>query len=271
MTAPIFVPRSTWYSGVPVNNDGVTPRSKLPKPVAGGLAVHYTGAPIRARNSTDRAEVYMSWMQASAFAQKKSFEYNDICPPRSDGTSQIWEYAGEYMAAHAGSINNMSWYAIQVAIGVSNHPSYASFDPTKPTVWEPLTDAMVNAIRWRRHNLVESGILAPNHEMRPHRALPTAQTICPGNAVLARWNDLLVPWSPTPQPPEDDMEYVTLTELPAALYLRTDNSIRWISPDVWTAIGNPIPTRVLSAAEAKALILVGPSPDGASVFSKQVA
>lgn len=210
---PTLVPRTAWYGDKPpCNNDGVTIRPRLRKPVLGGLAVHYTGSFIRVRNSTDDAVTYMRWMQDSAFRQKKSFEYNDIIPPRADRSSQVWEYAGDYMAAHAGAINNPSWYAIQFALGVNNHPSQSGYDRLKPTIWQPLTDEMVNAFRWRRHDLVQRGLLAPDHEVRPHRELPTAATACCGDGILSRWDDLLEPWveslPPTPQPlpPEDDMK-----------------------------------------------------------------
>jgi hypothetical protein len=195
---PLFVPRSTWYAGTPINNDG-SPRRKLVKPLR-GIAVHYTGAPVRARGSTDDATTYMRWLQAFALGAGKSFEYNDIIPPRADGSSQLWEYAGEYMAAHAGAINNPYWWAIQVAIGVDNHPSYSNYDRTRPTVWQPLTDPMIAAFQWRRRWLVDNGFLLPDHEVREHGQLPNAATTCPGNGVRARWADLVA----TTQPPGDD-------------------------------------------------------------------
>lgn len=75
---------------------------------------------------------------------------------------------------------------------------------------------------------------------------------------------------PTPQPPEDDMEYVTLGGDP--LYMVTsDGCIRWVSPELWARLGRPAPSRVLTADQAKALLLVGPAPDFASVFADQVA
>jgi len=105
------------------------------------------------------------------------------------------------MAAHAGSTNNSKWYAIQVAIGVNNHPSYGAYDASKPVQWQSLEDGMVEAIRWRRADLVERGILAVNHEVRGHYQLPNVATTCPGDAVRSRWSDLLVPWV---EPPEEE-------------------------------------------------------------------
>lgn len=197
----IFVPRSAWHPGAPTNNDGSI-RRKLTKPLR-GIAVHYTGGPSRTRASTDDAVTYMRWMQAFAQGAGKSFEYNDIIPPRADGSSQLWEYSGEYMAAHAGAVNNLYWWAIQVAIGVDNHPSYSNYNPAKPTVWQPLTDPMIDAFHWRRRWLVDNGFLLPDHEVREHGQLPTAATTCPGNGVRARWAELTA--TTTPDPGDDDM------------------------------------------------------------------
>lgn len=212
---PILVPRSTWYAGPPVNNDGVTARPKLARPVAGGLAIHYTGSPIRARNSTDDPQTYMRWLQDLAFRTKKSFEYNYIIPPRSDGSAQVWEYAGDYMAAHAGSTNNPRYVAVQFALGVSNHPSYSGYDPTKPTVWEPCTDAMVEAFRWLRDRiLVPSGLVARSAPMLEDNDLPGRATACPGDAVRGRWVDLgkpyVVPAPPPPPPPPPEVPRMIL-------------------------------------------------------------
>jgi hypothetical protein len=215
---PILVPRSTWYgTGAPVNNDGVTARPKLARPVEGGIAIHYTGSPIRARNSTDDATTYMRWLQDLAFRSKKSFEYNFIIPPRADGSSQVWEYAGDYMAAHAGSTNNPRYVAVQFALGVDNHPSYSSYDPNRPTLWQPCTDAMVEAFRWLRDTiLVPSGLVARGAPMVEDNDLPGRATACPGDGVRARWSDLLEPYvapSPPPAPPPT-------VEVPAMILVR---------------------------------------------------
>src|SRR5690606_38891530 len=142
--------------------------------------------------------------------------YNALIPPRDDG--QVWEYAGRYMGAHAGESgkyerNNSTRYAIQFTIGVANHPSYPTYDRSKPTVWEPLTDAMVLAFRWMRHQLIEAG--AVSELVTPDRHLPGRQTACPGESVMARWDELLEPWTaqhhePDPLPPEDDMAKIAL-------------------------------------------------------------
>jgi hypothetical protein len=276
VTDVIFVPRSTWYNRPPHNNDGTTTRPLLAKPVAGGLVIHYTGAPWIGKASTDTAQTYMTWMQAAAFRQSKSFEYNDIVPPRKDGSAQVWEYAGDYMAAHAGAVNNRTWYAIQVAIGVNNHPSYANYDRTKPVQWQPLEDGMVEAIRWRRHDLVERGILAERHEVRGHYQLPNVATTCPGDAVRSRWPDLLVPWEKEPLPPpvitppmEDDMpEFVKVAIDPAkpadpGTLFAVQGLLAWhVSPSQYGAAGIPASGRTLTRAECSKYTFVGNVPNG---------
>lgn len=205
-----YVPRSNWWKGTPVNNDW-SARPKMTVP-AEGIAVHYRGAPARARLGTQSAEEYMPGEQAWALSAGKSFEYNYLIPPRADGSAQVWEYAGEYRGAHAGVENNKRFIAVQFALGVDNHPSYASYDRSKPTVWEPLTDEMVDAFRWLRHKLVSEGRLRPDHKVVPDRHLPGRQTACPGDAVLGRWNDLLVPWETGSKEPEMQMVKIRLRD-----------------------------------------------------------
>lgn len=199
----IFVPRSQTLNEVPHNNDG-TPRRRLSKPVAGGIAVHYEGAPIRGRNSTDTPIQYMTRLQTMAENAGKSYEYNYVNPPRADGTAQIWEYAGEYMAAHAGSQNNTSWIACLFAIGVDNHPSYSSYNPANPTVWQQVSNAQVEAFHWLVNHLITIGAVAPNPKISEHRHLAGAATTCPGEGVRTRWIDLTNYGLPAPEP-EDDM------------------------------------------------------------------
>lgn len=199
---PSLIPRSTWHPRPPVNNDGITTRPYIGY-FTNGIAVHYTGGPPIAVARTQAATTFMPWFQRLAINSKKSFEYNALIPPRTDG--QVWEYAGEYMGAHAGESgvyehNNSTRYAIQFTIGVSNHPSYSSYDPSRPTVWEPLTDAMVDAFRWWRHQLLEANVVT--ELVTPDRHLPGRATTCPGEAVMARWDDLLEPYAPPPPPPE---------------------------------------------------------------------
>ncbi len=147
----------------------------------------------------------MPWFQTVALSAGKSYEYNYVIPPRLDGSSQVWEYAGTYQAAHSAGENDVS-IGVLFAIGVANHPSYSGYDPAKPTVWESLTDQMVEAYRWLRDILLErSGYILPGVAELEHRAMPGAATACPGVSVIARAADLSKPYvNPIPQPPGDD-------------------------------------------------------------------
>ena len=204
-----FVPRSTW-GGTPTSNSG-TVRLPLAFPVP-TITVHYTGSPKIARASTWSAKDFMPDFQRIALASGKSFEYNYVIPPRSDGSAQVWEYAGTYQAAHSAGENAVA-IGVLMCIGVDNHPSYKTYDPTKATVWEPLSDGMVEAYRWLRdEHLKHIGAVAVPAQT-PHRNMPDANTACPGNAVLARWGDLLEPYQPAlppPPAPEDDHQMIRM-------------------------------------------------------------
>lgn len=271
---PILKPRSLWHPAAPTNNNGTT-RPKLARPVTGGIAVHYTGSPVRAKGSTDPCEVYMPWLQALAVAnpdpaKRKSFEYNYVIPPRVDGSAQVWEYAGDYMAAHAGSINNPYWVAVQFAIGVNNHPSYSNYDPLKPTFWQPLEQPQIDAFRWLRDTvLIPSGLVAANPAISEHRNLPTAATTCPGEWVRAHWHDLLQPWLP-PDPPEEPMPLrvfkVQATPIPSPppLFASGDGvTAVWLSAAQHVALGAPAwEDPPITRVDARRYTLVGDCPDG---------
>lgn len=210
----LYVPRSAWWgNGPPVNNDGVTPRPYIGH-FTNGVAVHYTGGPKRTRNYTQDPVTLMREEQAWARSAGKSFEYNFKILPRFDGSAVVCEYAGLHMAAHAGETgkyehNNSTRCAIQFAIGVDNHPSYSNYDPTRPVAWEPLTDAMVEAFRWLRADLL--GLGAVTSLVTPDRELPGRATSCPGEAVVGRWDDLLAADPTEPDlPPEDDMANIAI-------------------------------------------------------------
>lgn len=196
----LFVPRSTWHVGEPTNNSGTT-RPLLAKPVP-TLTIHYTGAPWMSSASTFTGQQFMPHFQNIALASGKSFEYNYVIPPRADGSAQVWEYAGEYRAAHSENENHIA-IGVLFAIGVNNHPSYKNYDRTKPTVWQPLQDNMINAYHWLRDELLPSGGLVAGPAQTPHKDMPGALTACPGIPILGRWDTLV--GDPTP-PPGEDME-----------------------------------------------------------------
>lgn len=140
-------------------------------------------------------------------------------------------------------------------------------------------EAMARATRWG----IELGWNTGAPSIIAHRDNPAhpGATACPGDffyphmdTVRRRVTELGHPLpEPAPEPPDpgDDMEIVKLDAQSPALYQLTASVIRWVSPEVWQALGHPTPTRVLSVAEARELVLAGPSPDGAGAFARQVA
>lgn len=148
-----------------------------------------------ARASQWSAIEFMPWFNSVALAAKKPFEYNYVIPPRADGSSQVWEYAGPYQAAHSEGENGVA-IGVLFAIGVSNHPSYRTYDPTRPTVWEECTPAMIHAYQWLRDiNLEQSGQVLPGVAELEHFLMPGANTACPGEQVTQHGGQLDAPYS----------------------------------------------------------------------------
>jgi hypothetical protein len=184
--------------------------------------------------------VYMTRLQSMAQAGRKSFEYNYVNPPRADGSSQIWEYAGDYMAAHAGAVNNPRWISVLFAIGVDNHPSYSSYDPTRPTVWQPVSDAQVESFHWLVARLVAAGAVKPGPDIREHRHLAGAATTCPGDGVRARWSELVDWRPPTPDNPGDPtmVSYFRFSDFPCPCFASSDGATaHYVGPVEFAARG----------------------------------
>lgn len=156
--------------------------SGTPRPMlAPGLKVltgHYTGANVRYAGK-DTAAVLRNLNLV--FATTKPNEYN-YCV---DQQGVIWEYAGDYMAAHSLG-NNATAIGCLILVGIGERP----------------TDGCVLAFRQLRYDLIRRGRLAADAQTIEHRYMGTTVTQCPGYAVEARpWSDFLVPW--TPGPPAD--------------------------------------------------------------------
>ena len=166
----------------------------------------------------------MTWFQGVALNGKKSFEYNYVIPPRGDGSAQVWEYAGDYQAAHSEDENPVA-LGVLFVIGVTNHPSYGNYQPTKPTVWEPITPAMIDAYRWLR-DVELPGIIDPATVAEvEHRHMPGAATACPGNEVIAADSELDKPYA------EDDPMAVSYFKVPGSNPLTI-----WATSDGLTAV-----------------------------------
>jgi hypothetical protein len=208
-----FISRASWFAGTPTSNSGAA-RPKLATPVP-TMTRHYTGSPVSRKASEWPCKEWMPWFQSVALASGKSYEYNYVIPPRADGTAQIWEYAGTYQAAHSAGENATS-VGVLFAIGVNNHPSYQSYDPTRPTQWEPLTPPMIEAYRYLRDEiLARQGIIHPMYVNEiEHRHMPGAATACPGIEVIDHARELSAPYvTPAPTPPPTTPEDLPMTFL----------------------------------------------------------
>jgi len=189
----ILVPRETiWPGKLPTNSTG-TPRPKLEQ-LRPYYTIHYTGGGLWLDPDDTPAELRS--IQAYAAGANKPWEYNYVI----DGQGIVWEYAGDYRAAHSAGEN-------EIAIGVL---LLVGFKGKYPAVeyWEAPTEPMIRAVRELRAWLSDSERLALSHLMRQHNQMPAAATICPGPEVVKRWSDLTLPWT-TPQPPptEEPMKY----------------------------------------------------------------
>jgi hypothetical protein len=238
-SVPLFVARTTWWQGPPINGNGTT-RPLLARPVP-TLTAHYTGSPISVRASTDTAEVWLARLQAIALRAGKSFEYNYVIPPRMAGAAaEVWEYAGLYQAAHSSGENSIS-IGVLFAIGVNNHPSYSTYDPTQPTVWEPISEQMIDAYRWLR-DVHLADVLRVPLEQRQHNQMPGAATSCPGESIISRWSELLAPCTPPVPPPVPPPEEPVTTIL-----------IDPVSPTLvglFTLEGQPVSPEAVAALKA---------------------
>jgi hypothetical protein len=187
----ILVPRATiWPGQLPTNSTG-TPRPLL-APARPFLTVHYTGA--GSWLDPDDSPTELRAIQAYAKNAGKPWEYNYVI----DGQGIVFEYAGDYRAAHTAGWN-------ESAVGVL---LLVGFTADKALEQPPVE--MVVAFRDLRAWLVDTGRIAPDHALRQHREMPGAATLCPGAAVIAKWPALSAPVPPPPTPPplEDDNMYI---------------------------------------------------------------
>lgn len=145
------------------------------------ITVHYTGVNVPYGDWNDSPQEIRNIQAWAASAAKRTpWEYNYVF----DTQGNVWEYAGLYQAAHSGGENSLA-YGCLFLNGTHDEP----------------TAAQIEAFRWWRWVLVQFNHLAENHQMRPHRDMPAAQTSCPGGLILGKWNLLSQPWVDTPAPP----------------------------------------------------------------------
>lgn len=233
----ILVPRDTvWPGQTPTNSNDMTRRLLAPwRPY---LTIHYTGGGMWLDPGDTADELRQ--IQRYAQAAGKPWEYNYVI----DGQGLVFEYAGDYQAAHSAGDND-------VAIGVLLLVGFAGTFPGHVTYWEEPTEPMVTAVRDLRGWLVSTNRLAGGHLMVPHKGMPGAATICPGPSVMARWDDLDRPPTPTPQPPmEDDMEILIGNQAGTVWRLMEDGHKREIGyPVEYSLRGAEGHVKILSESE----------------------
>ena len=253
----LFVPRSSWHPGAPTSNSGATrPRLKRPVPT---ITRHYTGSPPDAKVRFWEAGDWMTWFQGVALASGKSFEYNYVIPPRGDGSAQVWEYAGDYQAAHSSGENGVA-VGVLFSIGVANHPSYGNYQPTKPTVWEPITAPMIDAYRWLRDVHLPGIINVNTVDQVEHRHMPGAATACPGDAVIAADHLLDAPYL---EEPDMAVSYFKLAgQNPLTVWATADNlvAVRLEQGEVNARGVDPFNVPILPETEAVKLRYVFGAP-----------
>ena len=156
---PTFHPRDeVWPGQVPLDSEGRA-RRRLARDRK-RLAIHYTGETKRYLDPDDSPQ-RLSAIQRYAQSADKPWEYNYVV----DGQGQVWEYAGEFMAAHSKH-NNATSYGVLLLLGTPETP----------------TDEMIDAARWLRFVLTAFHNLSADHVMLPHRDMPRAATAVPGPA-----------------------------------------------------------------------------------------
>jgi N-acetylmuramoyl-L-alanine amidase len=231
---------------LPTSSSGA-PRPKLVNPTY--LTIHYTGTSVPWGDPNDTAAEIRS-IQDYAGPAGKGWEYNDVI----DQAGDVWEYAGDYQAAHSAGENPVA-RGVLLLLGTTEAPS----------------DAMVAGVRWLRWHLVTTGRLSPVHSMRPHREMPGAATACPGPLVMRRWDEFAAPWQPDPDPqpiterPEEPMR---LIQVPGDLAVYKVSATH----AVWIKRGDTLDREKVRAEggavqsvpveDLLAYVLVGPSPQG---------
>lgn len=181
--------RDRAYNGLPAphNNNGTTLRPLL-APLRPTITCHYPGAPVGRSYAGDamqgdvKKKTYLHNMQRYAQGAGKSFEYNYLL--FMDG--EVWEYAGDYLAAHSAGDNAES-YGCQFVNGQD----------------DPCSGEQIYSFRWLRDiHLKSRKRLALTCATTPHCEMPGASTSCPGpRAIMPYMAQLRLPHNPGNPPP----------------------------------------------------------------------
>ena len=218
----VYRPRESFSLPPPVNNSG-SPRPLL-NPLRPIITCHYPGAPL-GKSYVGMGELakrtYIFDMQRYAQAAGKSYEYNFVL--FLDG--EIWEYAGDYLAAHSEGENTIA-YGVQFVNGQD----------------DLATDAQVEAFRWLRDvHLKGRGRVSADCATTPHKLMPGAVTACPGDrAVMPRLADLRKPYETAPPEPAEEGEVTSfrilvLEDADDAAVLLDGFTGRWLDPERYNA------------------------------------
>lgn len=154
--------RAAWYppglcSAEVVCDSNGQPRPRLATPLD-TFVVHYGGAGSWLDPGDTATE--LASIERYARSAGKPNEYNSA----SDSESITWEYAGPYLAAHAGTYNATTW----------GHLALLGLEELTDTAAVPL----IEGIRRARRQAVAAGYLTPLHRVIPHSQIRA--TTCPG-------------------------------------------------------------------------------------------
>lgn len=221
MALPVVNPRAVAGLPTPHNSDG-SPRPML-APNLSVMTVHYTGT--LHQYAGDDTGALMRLLN-TIYADVKPFEYNWVV----DQQGAIWEYAGDYQAAHSAGENSTAIGVLSL-VGVGEIP----------------TDGLIVGLQYLRANLILRGRLTAACRTVPHHDMPGAATACPGALIDVRFGDILKPFEfdpPPPPPSEDDM--------PAPLVGKWKGANAWFITDLFHGY-----RYVSSVDEAKTAVLLG--------------
>lgn len=212
-----YVPRdAVWPGQLPTNSSG-SPRAQLAlhRP---WLTIHYTGGGLWLDRDDTMAELQS--IQNYAAGAGKPWEYNWVI----DGQGVVWEYAGDYQAAHSADENSQ-------AIGVLLLVGFKGTYPDDVSYWELPTPEMIAAVQRLHQWLDDSDRLAIDHQVLPHQQMPGAATACPGVAVMEVWDQMVAYPAPEPPPPQGDDEMLYLATLSDGTVVIVGSAVRPVSSD----------------------------------------
>lgn len=181
MSAPFeLVPREAIGLPETVTSSSGARRPKLILPAA-YVTYHWTGVNVNYGDVGDTAaeiRAIESWARSAG----KPFEYNYV--NHRDPDNKIFEYAGEFRAAHSGGENSVAIGILQL-LGVK----------------ETMTELMVEKLKWlndvfRYFKMEDSGTLHLTHRM-----MPGAATSCAGENIQWWLPEFSKPHNPAPPPP----------------------------------------------------------------------